>query len=84
MTTSSRIAAVGRLEQLNLNTQAQSVCSRCEVSDVINSGLGLVITPRWLCFRSSRQSCVYVDYYFYVGCYAVEAGFCFHVSLTSA
>jgi len=36
---------VGRLEQLNLNAQAQSVCSRRGISDVINSGLGLVITP---------------------------------------
>jgi hypothetical protein len=40
--------AVGCCEQLNMNTQAQSVCSRCGVSGVINSCLELVITPRWL------------------------------------
>jgi hypothetical protein len=33
------------LEQLYLNMQSQSVCSRCLVSDVINSGLSKVITP---------------------------------------
>ena len=35
----------GRLEQLSMNTEAQSVCSRCEVSDVTNFRLELVITP---------------------------------------
>ena len=37
----------GRLEQLYLNTQAQSVCSRCEISGVIILHLELVITPGW-------------------------------------
>ena len=37
----------GGLEQLNLNMQVQSVCSRCEVSGVVNTRLELVITPRW-------------------------------------
>jgi hypothetical protein len=36
--------AGGRLEQLNLNSQAQSVCSRCGVSGVIDSRLEHV---RW-------------------------------------
>ena len=36
--------AAGGLQQLNLNAQVQSVCSRCEVSDVINFRLGSVIT----------------------------------------
>jgi len=39
----------GRLEQLNLNTQAQSVCSRCEVSEVIDFCLELVITLSGVC-----------------------------------
>jgi len=39
----SSTSVAGRLKQLNLNTQAQSVCSRCEVSDVINFRLGPVI-----------------------------------------
>jgi hypothetical protein len=34
-----------RLEQLNLNTQAQSVRSRCEVSGVIIFRLELLIPP---------------------------------------
>jgi len=42
------MVAAGRLEQLNLNTQAQSVCSRSEISDVINFRLEQVITPRWI------------------------------------
>jgi hypothetical protein len=32
---------------LSVNMQAQSVCSRFEVSGVINNRLELVITPRW-------------------------------------
>ncbi len=44
---SFNVAVGGRLEQLNLNTEAQSVCSRCEVSGVIIFRLELVIIPRW-------------------------------------
>jgi len=43
-------------------------------SDVINSRLGLVITPGGLRFSCSCLCRVYVDYYFYVGlglCWAV-------------
>jgi hypothetical protein len=39
----------GGLKQLNLNTQAQSVCSRFEVSDVISIRVALVMTLRSLC-----------------------------------
>jgi len=41
-------ATAGRLEQLSLNMQTQSVCSRSEFSCVINFRLEQVITPRWL------------------------------------
>jgi hypothetical protein len=44
---SFNVAVGGRLEQLNLNTEAQSVCSRCEVSGVVIFRLELVIIPRW-------------------------------------
>jgi len=42
------VAAAGRFGQLSMNMQAQSVCSRFEVSDVINFHLEQVITPCWL------------------------------------
>ncbi len=32
-----------------MNTQVKTVCSRCEVSCVINFHLELVITAGWLC-----------------------------------
>jgi len=42
------IGAAGRFGQLSMNMQAQSVCSRFEVSDVINFHLEQVIIPSWL------------------------------------
>jgi hypothetical protein len=44
--TPSSSSVAGRLKQLNLNMQTQSVCSRSEISCVINSRLDLVITPQ--------------------------------------
>ncbi len=48
-----------------------------QLSDVINSPLGLVITPSLFRFRSSSPSRVYDDYYFCVdrlfGCMGVDA-----------
>jgi len=43
---STVLLAAGRLKQLYMNMQAQSVCSRFEASDVISFHLGQVITPR--------------------------------------
>jgi hypothetical protein len=42
----------GCFEQLNLNMQVQSVCSRREVSGVITSRLRKLITPRWVCLEA--------------------------------
>jgi hypothetical protein len=57
----------GRVETVVHETCMCSLCgSRCEVSGVINFRLGQVITQSGrLRFRSSRQSRVYADYYFF-------------------
>jgi len=54
------------LGQLYLNMQVQTVCSLFEVSDVINSRLEFVTTPRMVLLRSRRPRRVYADYYFNV------------------
>jgi hypothetical protein len=56
----------GSFGQLNLNVQAQSVCSRSSFSCVVNFRLEQVITPSLVRFRSSRPPRAYDDYYFYV------------------
>jgi len=58
---------------------------RSSVSEVVNSRLDLVITPkRASAFEVVVCAACTLDYYFYVGCCAVEAAFCFYVSSTSA
>jgi len=44
----SSTSVAGRFGQLSINTQTQSVCSRSEMSCVINFRLGQVIIPSWL------------------------------------
>jgi hypothetical protein len=66
----------GGLEQLSMNMQAQSVCSRCEVSSVINTRLELVITPRWFLSEAVvRAACTLTTSSMLpaVGCVGVDA-----------
>jgi hypothetical protein len=87
VTSSSNVVAGCGFGQLNLNMEAQSVCSRCEVSGAINSRLELVIITRWLCSEVvGGSACTWTtssSMLSMVGCVDVDAQL-FSVATTSA